>query len=299
MIDFRKLVEHGVHFGHQTSRWNPRMQPYIWGHRNGIHLIDVSKTAFQLEKAAKFLHDVAAEGKTVLLVGTKKAAQGAIENAGKRLGMPFVRSRWVGGTLTNYSQVKKSVTRLLHFEDVLAKSTTDEQSHYTKKELNTYSKITQRLEKGVGGIRSLRMPLGAVIVVDVRKESTAVKEAQFAGVPVVAMVDTNCDPSAIDFVIPANDDAPRAIEFIINFLADAIEEGKKKRAIDVAAKQAEHAAAAAAQEPDETARLLAIVADEEEERKPKAATRGARKAKVGVVEEEGTITKTTVKKPTA
>lgn len=293
MVDFRKLVEHGVHFGHQTSRWNPRMQPYIWGHRNGIHLIDVSKTAFQLEKAAKFLHDIAAEGKTILLVGTKKAAQNTIENAGKRLNMPFVRSRWVGGTLTNYSQVKKSVTRLLHFEDVLAKSA--EQSHYTKKELNTYLKLTQRLEKGVGGIRSLRMPLGAVVIVDVRKESTAVKEAQFAGIPVVAMVDTNCDPSGIDLVIPANDDAPRAIEFVINYLADAIEEGKKKRAADVAA--AKQQAEDAGQDLSDRDRLLSVVSDEEEEeRKPKTPARGARKAKAAVVEEEGVVTKASVSK---
>lgn len=293
MVDFRALVEHGVHFGHQTSRWNPRMQPYIWGHRNGIHLIDVSKTAFQLEKAAKFLHDIAAEGKTILLVGTKKAAQNTIENAGKRLNMPFVRSRWVGGTLTNYSQVKKSVTRLLHFEDVLAKSA--EQSHYTKKELNTYLKLTQRLEKGVGGIRSLRMPLGAVVIVDVRKEATAVKEAQFAGIPVVAMVDTNCDPSGIDLVIPANDDAPRAIEFVINYLADAIEEGKKKRAADVAA--AKQQAEDAGQDLSDRDRLLSVVSDEEEEeRKPKAPARGARKAKAAVVEEEGVVTKASVSK---
>lgn len=295
MIDFRKLVEHGVHFGHQTSRWNPRMQPYIWGHRNGIHLIDVSKTAHQLEQAAKFLHDITAEGKTVLWVGTKKPAAATIEAAGKRVNMPYVRTRWVGGTLTNHSQVKKSVTRLLHFEDVLAKSVeAADKYHYTKKELNTFQKLIQRLEKGVGGIRNLRWPLGAVVVVDVKKECTAIKEAKFAGIPVVAMVDTNCDPSDVDFVIPANDDSPRSIEFIINFLAEAVEEGKKKRIADVAAAKA---AAEESEEPSEKAKLLAAVADEEDENKPKGPARGARRGgKVGVADNRGTVTRATVRK---
>lgn len=236
MINFRDLITRGAHFGHQTSRWNPRMAPFIWGQKNGIHIIDVSKTAQQLERAAKFLEQVAAEGKIVLFVGTKKAAQKPVEEAGKKLGMPYVNYRWVGGSITNYPQVKKSVTRLMHLEDVLAKS---ENFHYTKKELNTIGKMADRLTKNIGGIRTLKWPIGAVVVVDVKKETTAVREANYAQIPVVAMVDTNCDPTAISYVIPSNDDSPKAIEFVVDYLAQAVAAGKAKRAETISAAQAE------------------------------------------------------------
>ncbi len=222
MVDFKDLVKAGVHFGHQTSRWNPRMAPYIWGHRHGIHLIDVSKTAQSLENAAKFLESVVAEGKPVLWVGTKKSAQEAVENLAKELKMPYVSHRWIGGTLTNFPQVKKSVTKLLHFEDIIARSA---QFPYTKKELLTFQKIVDRLESNVGGIRSLSWPIGAIVIVDVRKEKTTLSEANQAGIPVVALVDTNSDPSLIDYVIPGNDDSPKAVNFIINFLGEAVKRG--------------------------------------------------------------------------
>lgn len=226
MVDFKELVAVGVHFGHEKRRWCPKMAPYIWGSKNNIHLIDVSKTAYQLEKASKFLEGIAREGKTILWVGTKKAAQGVIGEVAEKLHMPAVYHRWVGGTLSNYSQVKKSVTKLLHFEDVVVKA--DKYPHYTKKEINTIHKNAERLLKNVGGIRTLTWPVGAIVIVDVGRERAALREALSVGVPVVALVDTNCDPSDINFVIPGNDDAPRAIRFIVEHLGNAAEKGQKE-----------------------------------------------------------------------
>lgn len=224
MVDIKELVKNGVHFGHQTSRWCPLMAPYIWGHRRGVHLIDVSKTAINLEKAASFLNETAAQGKTILWVGTKKPAQAVVEQLGARLDAPHVVHRWVGGTITNHSQVKKAVTKLLHYEDVLAKS---EDFHYIKKELNTFQKILGRLKETVGGIVSLSWPIGAIVLVDVKKEQTALREAVVAGIPVVALVDTNSDPSMVDYVIPCNDDSPKSISIILDYLAASVEKGKK------------------------------------------------------------------------
>jgi small subunit ribosomal protein S2 len=224
MIDFQKLVKAGVHFGHQTSRWNPKMAPFIWGFKNKVHLIDVSKTAYQLEKAAEFLKKVTSEGKTVLWVGSKKPAQEVIERVGKETGMPYVKNRWIGGTLSNFGQVKKAVTKLLHYEDILNK--TEQFPHYTKKEFNVFKKTAERLEKSVGGIRTLKWPVGAIVLVDVSKEFSALKEANVMGIPVVALVDTNCDPSLVDFVIPGNDDAVPPIDLILQELADAVNRGK-------------------------------------------------------------------------
>lgn len=226
MIDMRKLIEAGVGFGHRTSVWNPKMAPYIWGHKNDVHLIDVSKTAFLLQKAADFLESVATQGKAILWVGTKKSAQDSVLSAGQKLGMPYVSHRWVGGTLSNFPQVKKSVTKLLHFQDIIDRAETEEFTQYTKKELNVFRKNVERLKKNVGGIVGLRWPVGAVVLVDVRKESAALREAVAMGVPVVALVDTNCDPSLVDYVIPGNDDAPRSVSLLVNYLQDAAQRGK-------------------------------------------------------------------------
>jgi small subunit ribosomal protein S2 len=226
MIDFRDLVKAGVHFGHQTSRWCPKMAPFIWGEKNNVHLIDVSKTAAQLEKAAKFLEDVAAEGKMILWIGTKKPAQNIVTEAAQSLNMPFVSHRWIGGTLSNFYQVKKSITKLLHLEDVIAKAEKTS-TFYTKKELGVINKQIDRLKKNVGGIRNLTWPVGAIVLVDVRKEQAGLKEANSVGVPVVALVDTNGDPSNVDFVIPGNDDAPRAIKVVVDYLKEAAQKGKE------------------------------------------------------------------------
>lgn len=262
MIDFRELVKAGVHFGHQASRWVPKMKAYIWGVKNKVHLIDVSKTAYQLEKASKFLEEVAAEGKQILWVGTKKPARNIIQEVATRLHMPYVSHRWVGGTLSNYSQVKKSVTRLLHFEDVLTKS--EKYPHYTKKELNEVKKSIDRLTTIVGGIRTLTWPIGAVVLVDVNKEQSALKEAVKVGVPVVALVDTNADPSLVDYVIPANDDAPRSIRMILEYLEKAAQKGKQ-RAMTKGEKVAKAASLELKDEEQEVALKLAEVETEVEE----------------------------------
>lgn len=223
MIHFQDLVKAGVHFGHQSSRWCPRMAPYIWGQLGGIHLINVAKTAVQLEKAAKFIENTMAEGKTVMWLGTKKPAQTIMTEAAQAVGMPYITHRWIGGTLTNNSQVRKSVTKYLHLKDVIAKA---DRTRYTKKEFSVFQKMVSRLEKNIGGIVNMAWPIGAMVVVDVRKEYSAVKEAMTLGIPVVALVDTNCDPLGIDYVIPANDDSPKAIKIIIDYLQAAAGRGK-------------------------------------------------------------------------
>ncbi len=237
---YKQLVEAGVHFGHQTSRWNPSMKPYIWGSKNKIHLIDVSKTANQLQKAAKFLEGIAAEGKQILWVGTKKPAQSSIKEVATRLDMPYVNHRWVGGTLSNFTQVKKSVTRLLHDEDIIEKS--EKFPHYTKKELNVIKKRADRTAKVVGGIRKFTWPVGAIVLIDVGKECSALREASVMGVPVVGVVDTNCDPSLVDYVIPANDDAERSIAMITAFLGDAVERGRESAKQSILDKRKQEAA---------------------------------------------------------
>jgi len=225
MIELEKLFKAGVHFGHQKRRWCPKMEPYIWGYKNNVHLIDISKTAQQLERSAQFLKDLASQGKAILWVGTKKPAQEIIKATATKLDMPYVSHRWIGGTLSNFAQVKKSVTKYLHYKDILQKA--DKYPHYNKKELNTIQKAAARLEQNIGGIVHLSWPLGAIVVVDVLKERSAIREAVTMGVPVVALVDTNADPSLVDYVIPTNDDSPRAIKVLVDYLADAAAEGKK------------------------------------------------------------------------
>jgi len=228
MIDFRDLIQAGLHFGHQKSRWCPKMAPYIWGHRNGIHLIDVSKIAFSLEKSAKFLESIAAKGETILWVGTKKSAKNMVESIGTNLNMPYVNHRWVGGTITNFYQVKKAVTKYLHLEDVIKKAG---ESSYTKKECVMFQKSADRLKKTVGGLIDLKMPVGAIVLIDVKKESTALQEAMSAGVPVVALVDSNGDPSGVDFVIPGNDDSPKAIKLVLDYLAAGAARGLDRKSL--------------------------------------------------------------------
>lgn len=274
MKDLRDLIKSGVQFGHQTWRWNPKMAPYIWGQKNGIHLIDVSKTQFQLQKAAKFLESVAAEGKAVLFCGTKKSAKKAIEKVAQDAKAPVVVHRWIGGTLTNAPQIRKAVTKLLHLKDIVAKA---DQSFHTKKELSVFNKQIERLEKNVGGICKLVWPVGALVVVDVKKEHVAISEAVSMGVPVVALVDTNSDPSNIAYVIPTNDDAPRAIECIMEELSEAVARGKK-----TATPGKEAASVAALEEVANIDEVLAkaLGADDEESRakasaaRPKAPARG-------------------------
>ncbi len=263
---FEALVKSGIHWGHQKSRRNPKMDPYIWGSKNNVSLIDISKTAHQLEKAAHFLESVAAEGKLILWVGTKKAAQDIVHSVATGVNMPYVTHRWIGGTLSNYSQVTKSRTKLLHYEDVLARS--EKFPFYTKKELNVIQKAVERLKKNVGGIRSLTWPVGAIVLVDILKERSALKEAARMGVPVVALVDTNADPSLVDYVIPGNDDAPRAIKLVVDYLGEAVRKG-----VAVAeTKQIERREEAAANK--EQVDLTFIEVGEEDEATKRRARRG-------------------------
>jgi small subunit ribosomal protein S2 len=234
------------------------MAPYIWGHRSDVHLIDVSKTAAQLERACKFLEGVASEGKQILWVGTKKPARDLVIETGKALNMPYVYHRWVGGTLSNYGQVKKSITKLMHYEDVLTKS--EKFPHYTKKEYTVFQKMLERLTKNVGGIRNLIWPVGAIVLVDVSKERSALKEAAITGIPVVALVDTNGDPTSVDYVIPGNDDAPKSIKLILDYLAEAARKGAT-----VAAEKPKEQQQGTQEEMGERERLLAGVERAEDE----------------------------------
>jgi small subunit ribosomal protein S2 len=221
MIDLKKMIEAGVHYGHRTSRWSPKMKPFIWGAKNKVHLIDVSKTALLIERASKFLTEVTSNGGKVLFVGTKKAAQEIVHSAATNLSMPYIIHRWVGGTLSNYDQVKKAVTRLLHMRDVVQKGV----GHYKKKEISVISKEIARLEKNVGGIVNFDYPPAALIVVDAKKEHSAITEASRLGIPVIALVDTNTDPEGVSYIIPTNDDSPKAIIFVMNLLEAAVKEG--------------------------------------------------------------------------
>jgi len=223
MIDLKELLKAGIHFGHKTSFGNPKMRPYIWGAKNRIHLIDVSKTAILLERAGKKLTEIASNGGSVLWVGTKRPAQPIIEKSGLALKMPYVVNRWIGGTLSNYAQVKKAITRLLHLREVVKKST----SYYTKKEIVMLQKQVARLERNIGGIVDIDYPPAAIVVIDAKKEASSVKEAFGVGVPVFALIDTNTDPSRVNYVIPGNDDSPRSIEFVVNYLVSCVAEGKK------------------------------------------------------------------------
>jgi small subunit ribosomal protein S2 len=222
-LDLKQMLQAGVHFGHRTSRWDPRMKPFLWGSSNKTHLIDVSKTAFLLERAGKFVKEEVSQGKAILFVGTKKAAQSAIEKAGKSLAMPYIVHRWVGGTLSNFEQVRKAITRFLHLQDVVKKPLTN----YKKKEIGMINKEIDRLNKNIGGIVDLEFPPAAVVIVDAKKESTAIKEASRLGIPIISIVDTNTNPSGINYIIPANDDSPRSIGFIMDYLIEMALEGKK------------------------------------------------------------------------
>lgn len=222
MNRLQTYIKNGVQWGHQTRSWSPKMARFIWGVKDGVHLIDVSKTAQEVDRAGAFLEDIAAQGKQILWVGTKDAASNAVKVAAEKTGCPSVCHRWIGGTLTNFSQVKKSVTKLLHHEDILEKI---DKYNYTKKECGVFQKIVDRLENNVGGIRELVWPIGAIVVVDVKKEVVAVKEAKAKGIPVVALVDTNCDPSGIDYVIPGNDDVARAVQVVVEELAEFVARG--------------------------------------------------------------------------
>ncbi|WP_251860285.1 30S ribosomal protein S2 [Clostridium sp. Marseille-Q2269] len=225
VISMKQLLEAGVHFGHQTRRWNPKMAPYIFTERNGIYIIDLQKTVKKVEEAYNFLRSVAEEGKDVLFVGTKKQAQEAIEEEAKRSEMHFVNNRWLGGMLTNFTTITARINKLEELDKMEEDGTFEV---LPKKEVIKLKNEREKLEKNLGGIRNLDANnVGAMFIVDPRKEKNAILEAKRLGIPVVAIVDTNCDPDEVDFVIPGNDDAIRAVRLIAAKMADAVLEGRQ------------------------------------------------------------------------
>ncbi len=239
-ITMKELLEAGVHFGHQAKRWNPKMKKYIFGERNGIYIIDLQKTLKLFKEAYEYVRTSASEGKDILFVGTKKQAQDAITEEAKRCNMYYVSSRWLGGMLTNYTTIKKSIDRLKKIEKMKEDGTYDK---LTKKEVAGLEKERTKLEKILSGIKTMAEPPSVIFIIDPRKEAIAVHEANKLGIKVVAVVDTNCDPDNIDYVIPGNDDAIRAIRLMASKIADAVIEGRQAIAKEAGA--AEEAAKAA------------------------------------------------------
>ena len=239
VVSMKQLLEAGVHFGHQTRRWNPKMAEYIFTERNGIYIIDLQKTVKKIEEAYLFIRDIAAEGGNILFVGTKKQAQDAIKEEALRSEMYYVNVRWLGGMLTNFKTIKKSIQKLHNLNKMAEDGTFD---LLPKKEVASLMKEMNDLEKNLGGIKDMKGLPAAIFIVDPKKEKNAVDEARKLGIPVVAIVDTNCDPDEVDYVIPGNDDAIRAIKLIAATLADAIIEGKQGEQLTDSSEKAEEAA---------------------------------------------------------
>jgi len=224
VISMKQLLEAGVHFGHQTRRWNPKMAPYIFTERNGIYIIDLQKTVKKVEEAYNFVRQISEEGQTILFVGTKKQAQEAVKEEALRSNMYFVNERWLGGMLTNFQTIQKRINRMRELEKMEEKGVFDVLS---KKEVLTLRHEMERLQKFLGGIKDMAKLPGALFIIDPRKERIAVAEAIKLGIPIVGIVDTNCDPDEIDYVIPGNDDAIRAVKLLCSKMADAVLEGRQ------------------------------------------------------------------------
>ena len=262
VISMKQLLEAGVHFGHQTRRWNPKMAQYIFMERNGIYIIDLQKTVKKLEEAYFFARDIAAEGGSILFVGTKKQAQDAVKEEAERAGMYYVNARWLGGMLTNFKTMRKRVERLAQLNKMSEDGTFD---LLPKKEVIKLKLEIEMLEKYLGGVKEMRKLPSALFVVDLRKEKNALAEARKLGIPVIAIVDTNCDPDEVDYVIPGNDDAIRAIKLIASAMANAVIEGRQGEQLDVtdaAVAEEKPAAAAVDTTPRAPAKRESKVAEE-------------------------------------
>jgi len=230
----KQLLEAGVHFGHQTRRWNPKMAPYIFTERNGIYIIDLQKTVKKIEEAYMFVRDLSADGKSILFVGTKKQAADSIREEAERAGAYYVNARWLGGMLTNFKTIRSRIARLTQLRKMEEDGTFE---RLTKKEASKLALEIEKLEKYLGGIEDMDRLPGALFIVDSRKEKIAVSEARKLGIPIVAIVDTNCDPDEIDYLIPGNDDAIRAVKLIAGTMADAIIEGHQGEQMTPAAQE--------------------------------------------------------------
>ena len=236
VISMKQLLEAGVHFGHQTRRWNPKMAPYIFTERNGIYIIDLQKTVKKVDEAYNFVREVAGEGKSILFVGTKKQAQEAVKEEALRCDMFHVNERWLGGMLTNFQTIQKRINRLRELEKMEAENVFDV---LPKKEVILLRQEMTKLQKFLGGIKDMQKLPGALFIIDPRKERIAVAEAKKLGIPIVAIVDTNCDPDEIDHVIPGNDDAIRAVKLLTGKMADAVIEGRQGEQLEEAAEAVE------------------------------------------------------------
>jgi small subunit ribosomal protein S2 len=232
VVSMKQLLEAGVHFGHQTRRWNPKMSKYIFTERNGIYIIDLQKTVKKLEEAYNFVKEISEQGKSVLFVGTKKQAGDSIKEEAIRAGAYYVNARWLGGMMTNFKTIQRRITRLEQLNEMAGNGTFD---LLPKKEVSKLTLEIEKLEKFLGGIKTMKELPGALFIVDPRKERIAVSEAKKLNIPIVAIVDTNCDPDEIDYVIPGNDDAIRAVKLIAGVMADAIIEGRQGQDSEVAA----------------------------------------------------------------
>ena len=284
VISMKQLLEAGVHFGHQTRRWNPKMKRFIFTERNGIYIIDLQKTVKEVEKAYYFVRDIAMDNKSVLFVGTKKQAQDSIESEAKRCGQFYVANRWLGGMLTNFKTMRSRVARLNKIEEM---ETNGDMELLPKKEVIQLMHEKEKLLKNLGGIREMKDLPGALFIVDPRKERIAIAEARNLGIPIVAIVDTNCDPDEVDYPIPGNDDAIRAVKLIASKMADAVLEGKQGEQMEDEAAKEE--AAVATDEEIEAAAAEEIADDIAKEILPQQ--------EVEVEEEEGKVEEETQDMP--
>ncbi|MCS7055604.1 MAG: 30S ribosomal protein S2 [Thermoflexales bacterium] len=267
VVTMKELLEAGVHFGHRTQRWHPRMKPYLFGQRNGIHIIDLQQTISQLDLAHQRIQNVVASGGNVLFVGTKKQAQQTIAEAAKSCSMPYVDYRWLGGTLTNFRTIRQRVEFMQNLEQKRARGEFD---RLPKKEALNLDRLIAKLERRLGGLRDMRRLPDMVFITDVKREAIAVKECNKLGIPIVAMVDTNCDPDPIDIVIPSNDDAIRAIKLVTGIVADAVNAGLRMREVIAAEEEEEYLGEAEEREeerflgPSVLAKLRASAAEDED-----------------------------------
>ncbi len=265
--DMKALLEAGVHFGHRTQKWDPRMRPYIFTERNGIHIIDLQQTVKALDDAYRLVRDQVADGKVIMFVGTKRQAVETIEAEAQRCEMPYVTVRWLGGMLTNWQTMRQRIGELEKLERLAESPEEDVNANnpslrLTKREMLGNQRTIEKLEERFGGIRDLSRPPDLLFVIDVKREETAVKEANILGIPVLALVDTNCDPSVIDHVIPSNDDAIRAIKLMVSYIADAVIEGRSLRKDKQEEGQGEKTPRAARRRRGETAQVEAPVLEE-------------------------------------
>ena len=248
VISMKQLLEAGVHFGHQTRRWNPKMAPYIYTERNGIHIIDLQKSVGKVDEAYNAVKDIAAEGGSILFVGTKKQAQDSVKSEAERCGMFFVNERWLGGMLTNFKTIQTRIKKLKDIEKMAEDGTFDV---LPKKEVAILQKELEKLQKNLGGIKEMKKIPDAIFVVDPKKERICIQEAHSLGIPIIGIADTNCDPDELDYVIPGNDDAIRAVKLIVSKMADAVIEAREGEANNVAEENTEAEEATEATEATE------------------------------------------------